>query len=168
MSRGDIYHSIPSSYCGHDALQWFAEFVLWERLLNLHRELEAIVELGTGGGAFSLYLSHQATARDLEFVTYDKVRHPGPAVPGAVIADVLAEPQRVFPLLTRPLVLHCDDGDKPREMATFASALLPGSLLVVHDWGTEAHQADVPDCLEPVHAELWEDESMSAVFRRRP
>ena len=44
----------------------------------------------------------------------------------------------------RPFVLYCDNGNKPREVDAFASALHVGDFLAVHDLGTEIFAQDIP------------------------
>lgn len=163
----DPFRSLPSSYCGHDALQWFSDFVLWERVLNENPQIERIVELGTGGGAFSLYLHAQAMHRGLDFFTFDHVCHPGPKPPGFTEIDIFESPESVLDLFDRRVALHCDDGDKALELMLFGSELKEGSICIVHDWGTEVFGSDVPENLVPIHEEMWRDPglSMCGVFR---
>jgi cephalosporin hydroxylase len=165
----DPLRSIPSTYAGHDALQWQVDFWLWEKLLNELQGIEAIIELGTGGGGFSLYLSDQARHRGIAFRTFDHLRHPGPDVPGMTVTDVFAQPESVFDVMDgRKVILHCDNGDKPRELAIFGARLSTGSMCVVHDWLTEVHPSDVPTRLRPILSDYWgEGRSMCAVFEAR-
>lgn len=156
-NTADPLRSLPTTYCGRKATQWWADLYLWERLLNEHPETARIVELGTGTGGFSLYLAHQAAARGMTFATFDREVFFGDEVqPGFILADVFAEPERVWSLLNIPCVLFCDDGDKPRELAMFGSKLLPASLCVVHDWGDEATEANLPPNLTLTHHDLWQ------------
>lgn len=166
-NTGDPLRSLPSTYCGRKAVQWWVDFLLWENLLNLHPEVEGIVELGTGDGGFSLYLFHQAAERGIGFVTFD-IETSEYEPPGFYCSDIFADVEGISMLLDRATILHCDDGDKPRELATFAPHLQPGSLCVVHDWGIEVGETDVPDCLAPVCEDLWRGVGLSAVFERKP
>lgn len=51
---------------------------------------------------------------------------------------------RIFEFLGQaPSFLYCDDGNKPREIQVYAPVLPPGSVLGVHDWGTEISEKDV-------------------------
>jgi hypothetical protein len=161
------------SFCGIPASQIWEDFYLWEMLLNQREKealegksypLNAIVELGTWQGGFSRYLACQARERGMLFRTYDI--EPVDA-PGFVKADIFAAQERIGAWLGKqgPLVLLCDNGDKPRELRTFPQYLDPWSLVVVHDWGTEVHPEDVPDTLYPLYEEFCEDiGSMSRVF----
>lgn len=40
----------------------------------------------------------------------------------------------------RPAYLVCDGGDKEREFREYAPLLPTGSVISVHDWGTEVNQ----------------------------
>jgi len=71
-------------------------------------------------------------------------------------ADVFADPLRVVQLWRGrpwPAFLYCDDGDKPREVQTFAPWLRPGDVIGCHDWGKEIGPADVQSVLPPTE---WE------------
>jgi len=61
--------------------------------------------------------------------------------------------------LPRPILLFCDNGDKPREFREFVPHLRVGDCVGVHDWGSEIHRADVTifgDALKPVWWNLFE------------
>lgn len=141
-----------TSYLGVEAQQWWVDYLMWEQLLNGHPEIEGVVEIGTSAGGFSLYLAHQAEQRGFTFDTFD-IYAPKINVPGFQQADVFKAPGAVLRLIEgRTVVLHCDGGDKPREVATFATRLTPGSLCVVHDWDYEFHASDIPPSMELVAA----------------
>lgn len=149
----DACHELETSYCGVTAHQWWADYLVWEKLLNAHSEIEAIVEIGTGIGGFALYLQHQALRRGMDFRTFD-IEPPQTLIQGFVRADVFESPTSVEELLDRPAILHCDGPNKPREIATFTPALCRASLAVVHDYGTAFLDKDIPPWMVPVHADL--------------
>jgi hypothetical protein len=157
-------HEIGCTFLGVNCSQSWADFLFWERLLNAHPGLRSIVELGTGEGGFSRYLSIQAEARGLAFSTFDHVHMDGQSAPGFQKLDIFAVPEEVVAALVEPTVLFCDNGDKPREVELFAPLLQPKSLVVVHDWNVEITVGDIPDVLRPVHEDLWTDST--AVFGR--
>jgi hypothetical protein len=156
-------HEIGCTFLGVNCSQSWADFLLWERLLNAHPELRSLVELGTGEGGFSRYLYLQAEARGLNFSTFDHVRMDGQRVPGFHKLDIFAHPDEVLARLISPTVLFCDNGDKSQEVNLFAPSLQPGDLVVVHDWNTEIAASDVPETLKPIHEEWWQT---TAVFER--
>ncbi len=155
------------SYGGVACAQIWSDFFLWESILN-DRRFNAIVELGTWHGGFSWWLWGQTRIREQSFWTFDSIQPENPP-PGFTRLDVFAEVDRIATIFgqAEPLVLLCDNGNKPRELQTFAPLLKhPDSLVVVHDWGTEIGPDDVPDTVEMVYGEFCESiRSMSRVFR---
>lgn len=156
------------SFCGVPVAQFWAEFVLWESLLN-ERRYSGIVELGTLDGGFSLYLAAQASNRGMFFRTYD-IHKPAREIPGFVQLDIYARQDEIGAHLRRhdPVIVLCDGGNKPRELRVFSRYVTETSTLVTHDWGTEMLRSDVPDNVEMIH-EPWCQElgSASRVFRVR-
>lgn len=176
-------NDLDGSYCGVDATQNWVDFYLWDRLLDAH-PVQAILELGTAWGGFSLFLSHQAQARGLRFRTFDSVDHRtagsdetfGAKLARAadlgeqfVCVDVLQEPDVVTrELLGCRVALLCDNGNKSKEVNLFAPTLALGSICVVHDWLTEIWPKDIPDCLGEAHGDLYDElGSASRAFIRR-
>jgi hypothetical protein len=155
---------------GFETLQTRGDVSFWEFLLNMHRELKGIVELGTWKGGFARYLSFQAEQRGLSFTTFDNVV-PDRMPPGYHFINLLGPgaPNLVRSKLPVPGILLCDDGDKPWEVRTFAPMLQIGELLVVHDWDEEIVDEDIPyPLLERIH---WEEaeripDCMSRAFVR--
>lgn len=164
ITPGDTLRELPTTFCGIRMTQWWADLFLWERVLNEHPEIEQIVELGTGAGGFSLYLSMQAEQRGMKFATFDVTDYRTTIVPGFILCDIFEDPECVWNLLGRPTIMHCDNGDKARELREFATELMPGSLCIVHDWGIEVSAEDVPESLQPIHRDLWQ--GLSTVFAR--
>jgi hypothetical protein len=156
-------HDVGCTFLGVNCSQSWADFQLWENLLTAHPELRSIVELGTGEAGFSRFLHIQAEARGLEFATFDRVRMDRHRQPGFRKLDIFDKPGAVVSSFVHPVVLFCDNGDKPREVATFAPHLQPGDLLVVHDYGTEFWPRHIPDCMKRVHREWWRT---SAILER--
>jgi hypothetical protein len=151
--------------------QIWADFVMWETILN-KGEYRAVFELGTWNGGFSWWLWAQCEAREMLFHTFDSIV-PERRLPRDIFtkADVFAEASPLGALFRgwEPCVVFCDNGNKPRELKTFANEIShPESLLVVHDWGTEFMPEDVPDTVEMIHREFCEElGSISRVFRLR-
>lgn len=157
------------SFAGIPVAQVWADFVLWESILN-ERTYEAIFEIGTWEGGFSHWLWAQCNARRMRFYTFDAVV-PKRWVPEFRRKDVFADVKGIGMMmrLNEPCVVLCDNGNKPRELREFSAELEhPDSLLVVHDWGTEIQPEDVPDTVEMVYGDFCEDlGSMSRVFKLR-
>jgi hypothetical protein len=159
------------SYGGVPISQSWAELVLWEGLLN-DRRYEAVIELGTWQGGFAWWMAGQAKARGMMFHTFDSIA-PQRDLPDECFTrmDIFIEREKLIQLIHEwePLILFCDNGNKPRELVEFATALQhPYSLAVVHDWGTEVQPEDVPDSLEMMYGNFCEEiGSMNRVFKRR-
>ena len=165
----DLWHSLSgTSFAGVPAAQIWADFVLWESLLN-ERDYDSIIELGTFCGGFSLYLASQAEHRGMSFRTYD-VQAPERKIPGFVQIDIFASQVEIGEHMQRhdPVIVLCDGGNKPRELTTFSRYVTPASTLVVHDWGTEMNRENIPDNVEMVHEDYCVQlGSLSRVFRVR-
>jgi hypothetical protein len=153
--------------------QVWVDLYAWEAILNGNPQLRGIIEIGTWQGGFSGWLWAQARLRDMQFFTCDAVRPERPIrYTGFCRVDVFATPEAIEDTIRsigEPLMLLCDGGNKPRELRTFAPMLKdPGSLIAVHDWGTETTAADVPDGLEPAYASYLEELGSITRFFRRP
>lgn len=171
MGSPDRWHTFAGvSFGGIACAQYWCDFVLWEAVLNERPQTRGIVELGTWQGGFSLFLAAQARARRIAFSTFDATP-PDRHIPGFVRLDVFAEPTVVGARCRQlePVILFCDNGNKPRELRTFPQYLEhPESLVIVHDWGTEVMPEDVPDTLEEVWGDFCDDlGSLSRIFRLR-
>lgn len=150
----DYFHDFATtSFAGVTCAQIWADFALWECLLNEHPDVAGIIEIGTWKGGFALYLGAQAAARGIGFFTCDAVV-PDVIVPGFQRLDVFADPGRIEEVADEmggPVVLLCDGGNKPRELRTFPPLMPAGSIVVVHDWMTETLPSDVPDFLFEIY-----------------
>jgi len=135
----------------------------WEDLRTMEEFLVSawpslVIELGTGTGGFSLYLAGYCAIHGHSFHTFDlgdkDHSHQKPnmdalkairALGGHVhTSDVFSEGTvEVIRFLIGksegPAFIYCDNGDKPREVNTYAPLLRTGDYLGVHDFGTEIH-----------------------------
>lgn len=149
---------------GVEVGQWWDDLALLELAMHRSGGFGAIVELGTFRGGLSLFLALHAEQSGAVFATFDNE----PAwlaetpltdryVRGAVnIIDVFTpDGQRMVHAVLalsgdRPALLVCDNGDKRREVATFAPMLRQKDWLAVHDVGTEIFLTEIPDSYVPV------------------
>ncbi len=188
MIRGLHEHfAWPTTFGGYVSFQAPQDYFLWEHLLNDTAELKAILEFGTAYGGFALYLKIQSDLRGIEFHTFDHqdcdlvpfeemwdhpVKRMGVAPqirPHMKIIDLLDHPQlEVLELIVdRRIALFCDNGNKIREVELYAPAMFPGSLLIVHDWGTEIGPENIPSYFSPLYEDLCDEiGSLSRVFRK--
>jgi len=139
---------------GIRAYQDWDDLKHWETFFNGHR-LGSLIELGTGAGAMSAYLFMQCELRGVWFAaTFD---HRLPLAPlhrmriPFIRGDVLGDPAIVESAILAsheqsdaPLVIFCDNGNKPQEVELYAPMLRAGDYIAVHDWGTEFLEGDIP------------------------
>ncbi len=151
--------------------QYWCDIYLWEFILNTNPQIRQIIELGTWLGGFSLYLNLQAQVRNMSFITYDSINFNSsainhiPFIKKDVFADADEIGEQVAALST---ILLCDNGNKPRELKTFAPYLTNDSIIVVHDWMVEFFPEDVPDYLEEIYSDLCDEiGSISRIFRKK-
>ena len=165
------------SFLGCQAIQFNVDFLVWERVLNTRRDLRSIIEFGSGSGGFSLYLALQAYQRDMQFATFDLWKtHSAETRLGKLLGmsehcyagDLFdGSARRVINELPHPLILLCDNGEKPREFREFAPLLKAGDIIAVHDFGNEFGEADVLPNLRLLVAPLMhtECETMGSLTR---
>lgn len=143
--------AIPTSFCGVGMAQTWEDLLLYESLLNARPEIKVVVELGTGEGGLALYLATQCGRRGLAFYTCDLVQ-VREDTPGFHELDVFHRVEEIAAWFRPRTLLVCDNGDKPRELATYAPHLQPGDLVAVHDWNVEVGLKDLPNSLVPVYS----------------
>lgn len=143
-----------NSLYGLTMQQSWQDLVLWEWFLN-RAEAKSVLELGTGSGAFSCFLLTQCLSRGMQFATIDHrpfqemaLHHQLGLKSLFFQVDLLkpgakAQVERIMYGFPRPIVLYCDNGDKPYEVALFHDLLKTGDYLGVHDFGIEFHDHDL-------------------------
>lgn len=128
---------------GNRTQQEKQDLPIWEEVLSGH-PVELLVELGTGNGAFSGWLAGLCDQRDIEFLSFDR-NVPFLSGPWFHHVNLLDQSEKIIERFRHPMLLWCDNGDKPREVELYAPFLERGDILAVHDWDTEISQADIPD-----------------------
>lgn len=124
---------------------WIQIGLVFQLIEDLH--IGTFIELGLFcGGLADLLIRRAETVGDITYHGFE--RDPGPLAarvrthPSAHIADVFL-PATVAAVLgiiegtPAPALVYCDDGDKPREMRTYATVLRPGDHLMAHDYPGE-------------------------------
>ena len=174
-------HIIGCMFAGGWTAQCQADFWLWESILNQHR-FDRIMELGTGTGIFSCFLLMHCLHKDADFVTVNK--YPNPhwgKLNNMRLIDRLQLAKHIwqFDIFTDraikqitnyigkvgQTILYCDNGDKPKEVATFAPYLKTGDIIAVHDWGTEFKNKDIPDVINNAyHPIISQDPQSKTMF----
>lgn len=137
--------SIRTELYGRSVQQTDADLAAWETFLHEH-PMTSILELGTGSGGMSMWLSERCDS----FRTVDHTP-PREETPGHVTMDIFDPCVAEFVASAeRPFLVFCDGGDKPGEVAHYAPLLREGDYLAVHDYGREINDEDIPVCLVPV------------------
>lgn len=141
----------------------------WEDMVGLIAEVirdvrpATCIELGTDQGGFAGFLADTVRPWGGQVVTVD-IQDKLPVrstrfetlFPNArrLLWDVLdRDVDRMMAVLgeaARPVMLYCDNGNKPREIELYAPILPVGSLLGAHDYQDEIR----PDWVEPFLAGL--------------
>lgn len=176
------------SYAGILMERKWADFFTTEVFLA-HERPRTVIELGTGSGAFSIYLASYCYMVRGGFFTFDIHLKGGPSK--RVNYRTLGLIRRlggryhardVFDGGTQTLIrqliarggvtlIYCDDGDKPREVWTYAGCLKPGDFIGIHDYNSEIFPRDLEGLIaegvcEQWHEELFEKTSSSNRFLR--
>lgn len=164
---------VANSFGGAPFQQTWNDLPIWERFFNRY-PCKSIVDFGTGQGGMALFFAAQAYVRGMKYTTFDRDRLCDERVYAALkalgaethqahIFDDLKFVSNIIKQQSGPIVLFCDNGDKPREYRTFWPLLLPGDFIAVHDWGAEIRETDIVPQFPMVMVE--ECESTDSVTR---
>ncbi len=166
--------NVGNTFCGTPISQAWQDLCLWEEVLN-RLCIQSILELGTWHGGMATFLAIQCNVRRLTFRTVDRdeispERKATIEFLGGrfVQADVFADStsSQLLKDVPRPVLVFCDNGNKPLEFASFVPHLTNGDYIAVHDWQTEFHEADVVGPVEFFMKEECEAiDSMTRFFR---
>lgn len=157
---------------GHEIAQYPVDVLLWDMFLHRRVAIKSIVELGSAEFGLSLFLALQAKQRGMEFRTFDIQSHdnlytsPLSQLVGLrddfICGDIFGKVKpKLISLLVKelphPVLLYCDDGNKPREFEEFVPYLRVGDYVGVHDWGSEINLEDVTIFGDAVVSLYWEE-----------
>lgn len=132
------------TYLGMEAQQTWADFMCWEMFFR-EAEFSDFVELGTGSGAMSGYFYERCLVKKSLFTTFDIEKPRFFKVDGVFQQqDIMKFPAEVKEFFSHPMCLFCDNGDKPKEVKLFLPYLAHNDYLVVHDFGKEITERDIP------------------------
>ncbi len=81
--------------------------------------------------------------------------------------DIIDYVKRQLVFSNYPKMIYCDNGDKPKELRTYAPLLSPGDLIGAHDLDHEYTYDDIKDIpdLERIEAE-WLEDTRIVLFRK--
>lgn len=161
-----MYNVQTASFLGCSMQQCWADLAVWEKFLNKF-PIKSLIELGTGYCGMSAFLLLQCIQREAVFGTFDIKRNSRLNLPLHKIInlkntffemDIFAERETIQYTIEnapKPLLLFCDNGDKPKEFEFFVPSLKSGDYVAVHDWPSEINGDDVRGfSIEPV---LWQE-----------
>lgn len=132
------------------------DLLFLEHVLANNQNWSSTVELGTKVGLTSLYLGMAMHLRSGRFYTFDIVDCRNVAVKTAwlenmefIQGDILSSPhERVISVMSQPNTLtFVDNGNKIKEVNTYAKHIAVGSGFVVHDWDTEIRIGNIDESL---------------------
>jgi hypothetical protein len=75
--------------------------------------------------------------------------------------DILLHSSAILSEFMHPMMLWCDNGNKPLEVEIYSPHLQKGDVLAVHDWGKEIFPKDIPPGFHPIATG-----KMTAIFER--
>lgn len=103
---------------------------------------ERVIEIGSGRGAFSFWLSQHVSDLYTFDISGDRFVFPN-LKDRFTVGDCFDAPiqRHIQELIQNPnqrVLLMCDGGDKEREFNTFASFLKPNDVVMCHDFAEDA------------------------------
>ena len=177
--EGLLYNPYSSSFLHCRMQQQWADLAVWEEFLNHVKDIKSFIELGTGYCGLATFFLLQCIQRCINFRTFDIKDNSRLNLPVAkliglrehfVQGDIFASPELVgdsIKNLPKPLLLFCDNGDKPREFRTFVPMLASGDYVATHDWPSEINEDHVAGfSIHPIMSEgceVWK--SMTRFWR---
>lgn len=132
----------------------------------MYRKVYSIVEIGTQRGALTAYLGLWGARLDVPVLSLDieyqlsMGLHPVFERLGVEFCDMdcfSPEGERaIFEVIdNKPTYVICDGGDKKREFQHYAPKVPSGSMLSIHDWGTEVKGVECPCAFQPFEPDEW-------------
>ena len=128
-------------------MQHGPQYLSWIQTLLDDFAPELIIELGTLGGAFTLFLHEHCP--EVRLHTFDCHKLKGPILNlfnhskvTFHVGDLLTHGDKELIAILRNnrnvrKFLYCDNGDKPKEAELYCDYLSVGDMIGFHDWDTE-------------------------------
>lgn len=159
--------------------EWFLNFAgigmahnyyvqhIFSKVMDENPQIKLIVELGTFKGSMTAALGLEGIRKQIPVWSYeikDQTNEETKRILATLnvqtrLLDIFEHRDVILKLISEvPTYLICDNGNKADEFALFGNALLPGSIISVHDWNTEFHPHHVSPLegkIEPFYEEDW-------------
>ena len=131
------------------------EFRYWEGFLG-ENKFDRVIELGTGFGAFAIYLSLYCLKNDISFYTFEKdegriddfCKRVLEDHEGFIQGDIFEDHQQFIKVsvqMAGRTLLFCDNGCKVKELKVFSPSMKVGDVIGFHDFGVEIMQEDIDE-----------------------
>lgn len=129
-------------YKGHVAMQSPVALEVFEHFFT-EEKFDLIIEIGTAGGGWSMFLQEQANLMNAKFVTYDIQNRPAKGhqffemLIDFRLKDVFENQQEIIDLIEqgdKRVALFCDGGDKILEFRIFSYHLKSNDFIFTHDY----------------------------------
>lgn len=154
-------------FCGIKMSSNYYTFHIFSDILE-NNKVNRIIELGTHTGSMSIALALLAFQRDIPFETYDIRDQKNKSTDKILsslgarsnVVDIFKEIDRFKAEVAKePIYLLCDNGNKKHEFSELVPRLFSGSVISVHDYGTEFTEAMIADEIReqliPYKQEQW-------------
>lgn len=130
-------------YKNHITMQTPVAMEIFDQFFK-YNKFDHIIEIGTAGGGWSIYLKEHANQMDATFITYDIQNRPEKKsefldlgidfrLQDALSLDSINEIKNIFSNGGRTAIF-CDGGDKILEFNTFSYMLNIGDFIFAHDY----------------------------------
>lgn len=134
----------PVAYKNTGNQQSPVAFELFPKFFDENKDIDLVIDLGTGRGGFSLFLHEQAAAINSKFVTYDANENSITNIKSK-IPDVDARVGDVFDIYTQgeieklidssgKVAVFCDAGNVVKCFNTYSDLIKQDDLILVHDY----------------------------------
>lgn len=148
--------TVPAMTCQHRS----DDFALIKGVFEVLQP-KTVIELGTDAGGLAAFFADIVAPWGGLVYTYDIHRKFNPLLLGGAWpniifeeVDVLNNPGKVWARIAEsegPVLLYCDNGHKEKELELYAPWIEPGSVIGVHDFGTEVRPQFAYELLEDTH-----------------
>ena len=135
---------MPVAYKDTGNQQSPVAFEVFEEFFSTNKDIDLVVDLGTGRGGFSLFLQEQAKAINSQFVTYDtntnsinNIKSKSPDIDARVgdVFDVYVQGNIEKMIdMSKKTAVFCDVGNVSKCFNTYSDVIKQNDIILVHDY----------------------------------